>query len=112
MWFGTKDGLNKYDGYSFSSYRHNPLDSNSVISSDVRVLYYESSTHQLWAGTVYGLSKFDKATDSFISFTHAPQDTNSLSDNNIMFIYKDSKERLWVGTRRSRSDLFNVGGCF
>jgi hypothetical protein len=39
MWFGTEDGLNKYDGYQFTVYKHDPEDPDSLSSSDVRVIY-------------------------------------------------------------------------
>src|SRR5690242_14679567 len=38
MWFGTQDGLNRYDGYKFKVYRHVPKDTNSLRRSDIKVL--------------------------------------------------------------------------
>src|SRR4051812_39655278 len=50
IWFGTQDGLNKYDGYTFTIYRHNPKDTSSLRSSSIRVIY-EDSKGNLWIGT-------------------------------------------------------------
>jgi len=38
MWFGTQDGLNRYDGYQFTIYRHNPTDSNSLSHNEIFTL--------------------------------------------------------------------------
>src|SRR6187397_548127 len=53
MWFGTRDGLDKYDGYTFLSYRHDPLDSTS-ISDYVITAIAEDSVGSIWAGTSAG----------------------------------------------------------
>src|SRR5688572_16737376 len=53
MWFGTQDGLNRYDGYSFKVYRHNPKDSTSLRTSHILTLYVDRQ-QKLWVGTING----------------------------------------------------------
>jgi signal transduction histidine kinase/DNA-binding response OmpR family regulator/streptogramin lyase len=93
LWFGTRDGLNQYDGYHFKVYWSSSK-TNSLISNDVRVLYYDPFARALWVGTLDGLSRYDAAKDAFENFTT----DNGLSFNSIRCILRDSKQRLWVGT--------------
>ena len=51
MWFGTLNGLNKYDGYRFVDFRHNPNDPNSISSDQIYALY-EDNKGNLWVGTL------------------------------------------------------------
>src|SRR5688572_32689825 len=50
MWIGTEDGLNMYDGYSFTVYRNNPQDSTSISNSNVHCIE-EDDNGNLWIGT-------------------------------------------------------------
>ena len=50
MWFGTQDGVNKYDGYEFTIYRHEPSNSNSISTGNFGKIY-QDSTGIFWFGT-------------------------------------------------------------
>ncbi|WP_258227954.1 two-component regulator propeller domain-containing protein [Aestuariibaculum sp. M13] len=63
LWFGTKDGLNRYDGYNFKIYQHNPNDVTSIGSNFIRCLI--ESGDILWVGTDTGLFKYDERMESF-----------------------------------------------
>lgn len=39
MWFGTNDGLNKYNGYEMTIYKHNPDDSTTISGSNISFIY-------------------------------------------------------------------------
>ena len=83
IWFGTQDGLNKYDGYGFTIYKHNPNDTTS-ISSDLIYTIHEDKEGMLWIGTYNGgLNKYDREKDQFTQYQHNPDHPNSLSDNRI-----------------------------
>jgi signal transduction histidine kinase/CheY-like chemotaxis protein/ligand-binding sensor domain-containing protein len=97
MWIGTKDGLNRYDGIKFTSYRNNPNDTSSISDNFIRSIY-EDSHHVLWIGTSYGLNKFNDSTNTFIRYKSNERDAASLSNNAIMCIYGDSENKLWFGT--------------
>ena len=59
IWFGTEDGLNRYDGYNFKVFRKDPQNANSLSDNSVRFIYEDRSDVQ-WIGTKGGgLNKFD-----------------------------------------------------
>lgn len=64
LWFGTKDGLDRFDGYSFKVFRGSPDDSGSIGSNFIHCLY-EDPGGVLWVGTENGLFKYDAVTESF-----------------------------------------------
>ncbi|WP_242204237.1 hybrid sensor histidine kinase/response regulator transcription factor [Aestuariivivens insulae] len=64
IWFGTRDGLNKYDGNTFKTYRYDSQDSTSLSHSSIKALF-EDSSGVLWVGTRHGLNKYIPETDSF-----------------------------------------------
>ena len=64
IWFGTQNGLNKFNGYSFERYYPNPLDSSSISHGWVYSIA-EDAEGNIWAGTRGGLNKFDKKKASF-----------------------------------------------
>jgi signal transduction histidine kinase/ligand-binding sensor domain-containing protein len=109
MWFGTEDGLNKYDGFNFTVYRHDPEDPGSLRGNWITALF-EDDLGKLWVGTSdSGLSRFDRTRDAFIHYRNDPQDSNSLSDDTISAIYQDWEGVLWIGTGSGGLDRFDQG---
>src|SRR5574338_101875 len=95
LWFGTEDGLNRYDGYSFKIFRNDPEDSNSVSDNSIRALA-EDRHGNLWIGTKKGtVDKFDPVTEKF---THWEIKSEITEENSILAIYEDSKKNIWIGT--------------
>jgi ligand-binding sensor domain-containing protein/signal transduction histidine kinase len=98
MWFGTQDGLNRYDGYNFKVYRHIPNDTNSLRRSHIMSLY-EDRQGNLWVGTNNGaLSMFERKHEHFIHYKEATGDKPGLSQKTITAIYEDKQNNFWVGT--------------
>lgn len=97
MWFGTRAGLDRYDGHSFTSFRHVPTDSTSITSGFIHALL-EDHTGALWIGTLNGLNKMDRTTGTFTRYVHDPDDPSSLSYNVVGDLYEDERGTLWVGT--------------
>ena len=65
MWFGTKDGLNKYDGYNFTIYQHNPFDTTTLSANYITTLF-EDNRGLIWVGTFdRGINVYDRAKDIF-----------------------------------------------
>ena len=63
MWFGTKGGLNKYDGHEFTVYKHDPGNDKS-LSNNIVTAIYEDDSGVLWIGTEGGgLNKFKQTGD-------------------------------------------------
>jgi signal transduction histidine kinase/ligand-binding sensor domain-containing protein/DNA-binding response OmpR family regulator len=98
IWIGTQDGLNRYDGYQFKIYKHDPHDSTSVSSSIIYSIC-EDQQCNLWIGTDGGgLNKFDIETETFIHYKNDPQNPHSLSFNRISSVCIDHLGILWIGT--------------
>ena len=83
MWFGTQDGLNRYDGYKFKIYRHQPDNSNSISDSHINCIY-EDRKGVLWVGTREGLDHFDREKEIFIHYKKDQPPPFKLSDNEIV----------------------------
>jgi len=98
MWFSTDDGLNRYDGYNFTVFRHDPKNKRSLPINDITVLF-EDKAGNIWVGTSGGgLSLYDKNTESFTTFKSIKNDDRTLSSPDINSIFQDSKNNIWVGT--------------
>ena len=82
MWFGTQNGLNKFDGYSFEKYFNNPSDTSTISNSWIFDIT-EDDNGIIWIGTKGGLNKFDKNTGLFTY--HSLSD--SIAEDNFNFIY-------------------------
>jgi ligand-binding sensor domain-containing protein/signal transduction histidine kinase len=97
MWFGTEDGLNKYDGNQFAVYQHDPEDPLTLSDGYVSAIY-EDRNGDLWIGTRSGLDRFDRTTGTFTHFQHDPDDPKSLGGTWVTAIHEDLSGNLWVGT--------------
>ncbi len=97
LWFGTLEGLNRYDGVRFRTYMHDPDDLNSISDNAVYAMCQDPQG-RIWLATDEGLNRFDPALDRFIRYQHDPKDPTSISDNDINEVYVDSMGALWVGT--------------
>lgn len=96
MWFGTRDGLNKFDGEKFITYRHNSQDTTSISNSFIKALV-EDDAGNLWIGTMNGLNKFVPNENRFERFKH-DDSLHNISDNEIWDIVKMADGSLWLGT--------------
>ncbi|HET53813.1 MAG TPA: hypothetical protein ENN33_01190 [Ignavibacteria bacterium] len=107
LWFGTEDGLNKYDGYNFTIFRHNERDSNSISDNFIWTLC-EDKNQNLWIGTSNGgLNKYDREKEIFVRYKHNPDDPLSISQDDVRRIFEDSRGNLWIGTNNGGLNLFN-----
>lgn len=105
LWVGTADGLNKYDGYQFKVYRHDPDDDKSISSNDL-ISSMEDSAGNLWFGTNgQGISFFDKKTEGFIHFKFLENESTSLSHGVVKSIAQDKNGGLWFGTKKGLNHL-------
>ena len=97
MWFGTRDGLNRYDGYQAVVYRYDAKDSTSISDNYIRCLF-EDRQHTLWIGTLNGLNSYNPKTGKFTRYTHVATNQGSLSNNKVTGICQDRQGNLWIGT--------------
>jgi two-component system, sensor histidine kinase ChiS len=95
MWFGTYDGLNKYDGYKFTVYRHVENDPSSIPSNTI-ITMCKDPQGNLLIGTTGGLSVYDDDRDIFVTYNEIGG--FRLDSMLCSSILKDSKGNLWIGT--------------
>jgi len=104
LWFGTMDGLNRYDGNQIkiykSFYRNNPIGSSIKIT-----VLMADKQENVWIGTNNGLYVYNIPSDSFRVFYHAESDKKSLSHNIIKTLFQDTKGNVWVGTENGLNKL-------
>lgn len=106
LWFGTEDGLNRYDGYTFKTYKPDPDAPNSLSDRWITSIV-EDKEGTLWIGTrLGGLNHYDPRTEQFTHFLHNDENPSSLSDNHINVLYLDRNDNLWIGTPDAL-DLFD-----
>ena len=107
LWFGTQEGLNRYDGYSFETYTYVVSDDTSLSHDSVKVVF-EDSAGVLWVGTEGGgLSRLDRATGRFTHYRHDPDDDSTLSSDRVRAIVEDTEGRFWIGTDGGGLNLFD-----
>ncbi|MGD2148735.1 MAG: two-component regulator propeller domain-containing protein, partial [Anaerolineae bacterium] len=97
MWFGTEDGLNKYDGYDFTVFKHDP-DDEGTLSEDFVSVVYEDREGDLWIGTRDGLNRLDRSTGTFVRYLHDPADGESIGGSWIVALHEDREGALWIGS--------------
>ncbi|TQV89345.1 hybrid sensor histidine kinase/response regulator transcription factor [Aliikangiella coralliicola] len=97
LWVGTADGLNRYDGYSFKQFRHNP-DKADGLSGAVIYDIVEDKQGMLWIATNLGLNRFSPETEQFKVYLHDKNNPNSLSHDKVTSIHEDKFGMLWIGT--------------
>lgn len=93
LWFATEDGLNKYDGYRFTIYKHSRDITTSLKNNYVNDIL-EDKQGDLLVATSNGLDKFIRKTDEFSHFS------GEISSLFIRDIFQDSKDRIWLGTTK------------
>ena len=97
IWIGTYDGLNRYDGYRFTVFKHQPGNANSLSHNKINAIH-EDSVGNLWIATDGGLNYYDQKIESFKSYQHDAKDPNSISHDRIRSIFEDQEGQLWLGT--------------
>lgn len=105
IWIGTNDGLNRYDGYNFTVYRHEPGNPTTISGNIIRDMV-EDKKGVLWIATEDGgLTRYDHTLEPakiFKQYKHLPGDSNSIPVNMLSTIIADSLGYLWLGTSGQR----------
>lgn len=92
IWIGTKDGLNRYDGYNFITYKYNPQDNSSLSNNEITTLHVDKEG-DLWIGTRGGgLNKFLTQSNTFVRYSY--KEYGSI----IRDIHQSDDTTLWIGS--------------
>ncbi|MEO6721029.1 MAG: two-component regulator propeller domain-containing protein [Ferruginibacter sp.] len=107
MWFGTRDGLNKYDGYKFTVYKYDAADSNSLSQNTIQDIA-EDHDGNLWIATWGGgINMFDRGKEVFVHHfpaIKAPKIIGSKLINSLLF---DSDGNMWIGTEGQGLQMYS-----
>jgi ligand-binding sensor domain-containing protein len=97
MWFGTPNGLNKYDGYGFTVYRNEPGGADVTSCLDILCIF-EGSHGEIWVGTKScGVYIYDREKDKVVRFVLDDDSTERFNTYNVRVILEDRAGRIWIG---------------
>ncbi len=112
IWIGTWDGLNRFDGYNFVTYKSSITGNSNELSNQTINALFEDSKGVLWIGTETGLNSFDRKTQKFKQFTRNPNDPFSISSDTVWCIAEENENILWVGTNNGLNKFDKSTGLF
>ena len=106
MWFGTWDGLNRFDGLNFVIYMQGMKENRQNMGNQTIRSFFEDKKGNLWVGTEWGLVILNRKTQQFTKYTANRKNTYALSCDTINCIAEDNEGLLWVGTSHG-INIFN-----
>jgi two-component system sensor histidine kinase ChiS len=100
MWFGTQDGLNRFDGYTFTVFKHDPVNPQTLNDNFIYSIR-EDSAGTLWIGTMSHpemLNRYEPATETFSQVSVDSVDLQGARGTAVMSTYTDPSGALWSGS--------------
>ena len=99
LWFGTQDGLNRYDGKEFLLFEHEPFNNNSIQHNLIQTMFYDKDKDLIWIGTYGGLSAFDPKSFEITHYALSEiKNSKKKFSRVIVSIEKDNNGTMWIGT--------------
>ena len=109
IWFGTLEGLVRYDGQSCKVYSNRTGDPHS-LSSNVVISLYEDTKGRLWVGTyATGISLYDHMRDRFVNFLPRRNDSLWFPGHYVASFMEESPGRIWTGFGDGQVVLLDLG---
>lgn len=106
MWFGTNNGLEKYDGYTTKKYRQTPFEKNTLLDNYI-VDLEEDDRGNILIATNKGVTKFNIKENKFTHYIHNNEKDKKINSNKIRAIHKDQMDNIWVGTADKGLSLYD-----
>jgi signal transduction histidine kinase/ligand-binding sensor domain-containing protein/CheY-like chemotaxis protein/HPt (histidine-containing phosphotransfer) domain-containing protein len=106
MWFGTEDGLVRYDGQDLVRYGYSPVRNRGLPGNFIRQIV-EGPQHDLWIAMNGGLARWNRARDDFTVYRHDPHDPSSLASDDLTALSIDARGRIWIGTADAGMDVLD-----
>lgn len=98
MWIGTYDGLNRFDGYDFKTYRNSLNDTTSITHNFIYTVH-EDKNFNIWVGTGQGLCVYDRVNDNFKPVYYCGQSGRKYKVNvAVNYITSDASGTVYIGT--------------
>ena len=107
MWFGTRHGVNRYNGHSIRSFFPSPGDLNNISSSYVRTMYCDSKG-MIWMGSTGGICRYNPQNRQTTIFTSKSPNSHKITHDVINKVVEDKKENIWAASN-SGLNLFVRG---
>lgn len=104
MWFGTKDGLNRYDGIAFRVYKKE----NSDLGKNFITALYEDHEGNIWIGTDGGVFIYDPVRDSFTAFNQVGDKGQAIRDF-VTMIGSDEQDNVWISVENQGLFCYKPG---
>lgn len=98
VWIGTIDGLNRYNGFEITTFKHDLKDRGSIVGNTVYAVK-EDKEGLIWIATDQGLSVFDWEKEEFKTYINDPQNEKSLSNNHLRDVFVDSQGRVLLASK-------------
>jgi signal transduction histidine kinase/ligand-binding sensor domain-containing protein/CheY-like chemotaxis protein/HPt (histidine-containing phosphotransfer) domain-containing protein len=106
MWFGTEDGLVRYDGQELVRYGYSPKEDRGLPGNYINQIV-EGPGHDLWLAINGGLARWNRADDRFTVYRHDPRNPGSLAGDQINTVSIDAQGRIWIGTTDAGLDILD-----
>jgi signal transduction histidine kinase/ligand-binding sensor domain-containing protein/DNA-binding response OmpR family regulator len=107
MWIGSRNGLNKYDGYKFTPFRYDAKNEHTLSNNMITDLA-EDSDGNIWVSTQSGLNMYNRNTGTFVRYMHNAHNPNSLVNNILNRLSYGHDGKLWIATQNGGLDCFDT----
>ncbi|MGN6394960.1 MAG: two-component regulator propeller domain-containing protein [Mucilaginibacter sp.] len=107
MWIGSRNGLNRYDGYKFITFRYDSKNEQTLSNNMITDLA-EDREGNIWVATQSGLDMYERATGKFVRYMHDAKNPNTISNNIINRLRFDHNGKLWIATQNGGLDCFDI----
>ena len=112
MWVGTWDGLNRFDGYSFVTFKSSISGNTNELSNQTINALFEDKSGTIWVGTETGLNSYNRKNQQFTQYKRDSHNPFSISSDTVWCIVEESENILWIGTNNGLNKFDKSTGYF